>query len=81
MITEGNYLLLDHGHWAHVYGLLDEVWYVDVDDALRQQRLVQRHMQFGRDEAAAKAWVINTDEPNAVRIAATRARADVVFSV
>ncbi|GAB7127421.1 nucleoside/nucleotide kinase family protein [Silvimonas sp. JCM 19000] len=81
VITEGNYLLLDHGHWAHVYGLLDEVWYVDVDDALRQQRLVQRHMQFGRDEAAAKAWVINTDEPNAVRIAATRARADVVFSV
>ena len=80
VITEGNYLLLPHGHWAEVRLLLDEAWYVEVDDTLRQQRLINRHMQFGRDEAAARAWVLGTDEPNAVRIAATRDRADVVFS-
>ena len=35
LVAEGNYLLLDDGPWARVRPLLDEVWYVDVDDALR----------------------------------------------
>ena len=35
VITEGNYLLLDDGPWAGAAPLLDEVWYVEVDDALR----------------------------------------------
>ena len=79
VITEGNYLLLDHGHWAGVAGLLDEVWYVDVDRAVRQERLIKRHMLFGRSRREAEDWVANTDEPNAVRIEATKGRADFVF--
>ncbi|TJZ79193.1 nucleoside/nucleotide kinase family protein [Chitiniphilus eburneus] len=79
VIVEGNYLLLEHGHWAGVKPLLDESWYVEVDDDLRRERLVERHMRFGRDAAAAADWVAHTDEPNARRIAATRGRADVVF--
>lgn len=79
VITEGNYLLLDDGPWAEVAGLLDDCWYVDVDDTLRRQRLVERHMRFGRDEAAARAWIEQTDEPNARRIAASRGRAGAVI--
>lgn len=79
VITEGNYLLLDEGPWAEVAGLLDECWYVDVDDGLRRQRLVERHMRFGRSAQAAAAWVEQTDEPNARRIAATRVRAAAVL--
>ena len=79
VITEGNYLLLGEGHWAHIAGLLDEAWYVDVDDGLRNQRLVERHVQFGREPAAALAWVAGTDEPNARLIAATRSRAHFLF--
>ena len=79
VITEGNYLLLDHGAWAGIRGLLDEVWYVEVEDALRRERLVARHCRFGRDRAAAEAWVAGTDEPNALVIAAGRARADRIF--
>jgi pantothenate kinase len=75
VITEGNYLLLDEGPWAQVAPLLDEVWYVDVDDRLRRDRLVRRHEQFGRSREAALAWVADTDEPNARRIEATRGRA------
>jgi pantothenate kinase len=41
VIVEGNYLLLENGHWAGVRPLLSEVWYVDVPDALRQKRLVR----------------------------------------
>ena len=80
VITEGNYLLLDTGHWAHVAGLLDEVWYVDIDDSVRNERLLQRHVDFGRAPAAALAWVAETDEPNARLIEATRSRAHRVFS-
>ena len=79
IVTEGNYLLLDEGPWAEVKGLLDEVWYVDVDDALRVDRLTQRHVRFGRSADEAAAWVAGTDEPNARLIEASRARASFVF--
>ena len=81
VITEGNYLLLDEGPWRDVRPLLDEVWYVDVDDALRRERLVQRHMRFGRSLEAARDWVASTDEPNARRIALTRERADLLLTL
>ncbi len=48
VITEGNYLLHDVGPWTGAARLLDETWYVDIDDAVREQRLVSRHRQFGR---------------------------------
>ena len=79
VVTEGNYLLLDDGPWARVRELLDEVWYVDIPDALRVQRLTQRHVQFGRSAESAASWVENTDEPNARLIEASRARASFVF--
>ena len=79
VITEGNYLLLDHDHWKAVRPLLDDVWFVDVDPELRRQRLVSRHLVFGRDVEAAKDWVERTDEVNAVLVNSTRERADIVF--
>lgn len=79
VITEGNYLLLDQGPWAQVAPLLDEVWFVEVDSALRTERLTRRHEHFGRSPPAARDWVEQVDEPNARLIAATRDRAQHVF--
>jgi pantothenate kinase len=79
VITEGNYLLLDTGHWAGVREQLDEAWYIHTDESLRLQRLVQRHVQFGRSLQAARDWVAGTDEPNARLIEATSGRADLQF--
>jgi pantothenate kinase len=75
VISEGNYLLHDVGPWAGAAAMFDEVWYVDIDDAVREERLVRRHQQFGRSAEEARAWVASTDAPNARLIAATRARA------
>ena len=75
VITEGNYLLHDVGPWAGAAALLDETWYVDIDDAVREARLLKRHQQFGRSAEAAREWVDRTDAPNARLIAATRMRA------
>ncbi len=81
LITEGNYLLLNDGHWHRVAPLLDEIWYVSVDEATRLQRLIQRHMQFGRSEADARAWVSSNDEPNARLIEASQHKANLVIDL
>jgi pantothenate kinase len=81
VVTEGNYLLLDDGPWAPVRGLLDEVWYVEADEAERLRRLVARHVQFGKAADAAADWVEQVDQRNAAAIVATRDRADLVVSL
>jgi pantothenate kinase len=78
VITEGNYLLLDQSPWAAVRSLLDEVWFVDVDDAVRVPRLIARHIEFGKSADEAREWVMRSDEANAALVAASRNRADVV---
>lgn len=76
IITEGNYLLLEEEPWPRVRAMLDEVWFLDVDQERREERLVARHMQFGRTERQAREWVRSTDAPNAERIEAVAASAD-----
>jgi pantothenate kinase len=80
VVTEGNYLLDGTDPWSGVRGLLDEVWFCDVDDAVRRERLVRRHIQFGKTPEAARAWVLDVDERNAERIKATADRADLSLS-
>lgn len=80
VVTEGNYLLLATGGWERVRPLLTETWFVDVDDDVRRDRLVRRHEQFGKTPAAAREWVEQVDEPNAVLVSGTRARADLVVA-
>ncbi|MFI8966829.1 nucleoside/nucleotide kinase family protein [Streptomyces sp. NPDC053493] len=78
VITEGNYLLHDEGPWAAVRPLLDEVWYVDLDDRRRVPRLVARHIRFGKEPDHAARWVADSDEANARLVARGRDRADLV---
>ena len=78
VITEGNYLLLDTGPWPAVAGELDEVWFCDLRDDIRHERLVARHIAFGKPPDFAVEWVRTVDEPNARRIETGRDRADVI---
>jgi pantothenate kinase len=78
VLTEGNYLLLDHPGWRSARQALDEVWFCEVEDGVRRQRLVARHERFGKTPDQARAWVERVDEPNARLVAATRSRADLV---
>ena len=78
VVTEGNYLLDDDEPWPAIYGLLSEVWFVDVRPEERRRRLVARHQQFGKPAEQAAAWVAEVDEPNANRIEAARHKADLI---
>ena len=42
------------------------------------QRLIQRHIQFGKTPEYARAWVMRSDERNAALVAATAHTADVL---
>ena len=79
VVTEGNYLLHDAEGWAEAAPLLDECWYVDVSAEVRRERLVERHVQFGKTPEQARAWVAAVDEPNADLVAKGRTHADLVL--
>ena len=81
VIVEGNYLLHDDDGWEVCNDLLDESWMVDVDDGKRISRLISRHIAYGKDPEAAKAWAKGTDEVNAKLIERGRTRADFVVAI
>ncbi|WP_433799488.1 nucleoside/nucleotide kinase family protein [Actinomycetospora sp. CA-084318] len=80
VVSEGNYLLVDDPAWRAVRACFDEVWFHETDEVLRHERLVERHVRFGKTRDGAVAWVEAVDEPNARLIEATRPRADLVVT-
>jgi pantothenate kinase len=78
VVTDGNYLLIPNWPWDEVRALLHEAWFLDLDADLRRQRLVARHMAYGRSEQDARAWALGSDEANAALVADTAYRADLV---
>jgi pantothenate kinase len=81
VVTEGNYLLSDVGGWAGVAPLLDESWYLELEDAIRLERLAYRHQLHGMSHEQADVWARTTDQDNAVLIAQSRPRADLVIKM
>lgn len=76
VIVEGNYLLYDRDGWQRVLPLLDRVIFLAPDDAVRRQRLITRHIAFGKTPTEAEDWVARSDDPNAALVTATAHRAD-----
>jgi pantothenate kinase len=81
VVTEGNYLLVDDGAWAGIRPLLSACWYVDLDEPTRIDRLVARHVHFGRTAGQAREWVLRSDQRNAEVVVRTKRRADVVVTL
>jgi pantothenate kinase len=61
--------------------LLDESWYLKVEDSTRLTRLTSRHQLHGMSQEEADAWARTTDQDNAVLIAESLSRADLVITV
>jgi pantothenate kinase len=51
VVTEGNYLLLDEPRWHAVRAEIEVVWHLTLDDVVRRERLVARHVRFGKSPA------------------------------
>ena len=80
VVVEGNYLLAEVGGWERVRPLLDEVWFLVPDESVRLDRLVARHMAFGRNRQAAEDRTFGSDQVNAEMVARTSGRADVLVT-
>lgn len=81
VVVEGNYLLHSAFGWEKIGDYLNETWFLDVDDELRMQRLIARHIQFGKTPEAANEWSRGTDEVNARLIEQSRSRASFIVNL
>ena len=81
VIVEGNYLLLDSVPWVELRDLFDAVAHIDVDPVERVDRLVRRHVRFGKPQDEASAFVHASDEPNAVRVESVCRRAHLLVDL
>lgn len=81
VVTEGNYLLLADGPWRQVAALLDECWYIEIDDEVRRRRLMARHEAHGHHPDAARHKTLGSDEANALYIERTRQAADAIVAL
>jgi len=81
LVVEGNYLLAQSSPWREARQQMDEVWYIDIDPAVRLARLVARHKEFGKSSADAHRWSHGSDEVNARMIESCRRSADLVVNV
>ncbi|MFJ4207826.1 nucleoside/nucleotide kinase family protein [Paenarthrobacter sp. NPDC089675] len=78
VFTEGNYLLARRGRWGEVRNYLDEAWFVETPSETRIARLIERHVAYGMEPAAAEVWANGSDETNARYIETTKAFADLI---
>ncbi|GGO80458.1 nucleoside/nucleotide kinase family protein [Wenjunlia tyrosinilytica] len=81
VVTEGNYLADDAPGWREVGELLDELWFVEAADSVREERLRERHTTGGMTEESALAFIEASERPNAERVKRQRARCTRVVRV
>lgn len=81
IIVEGNYLLHGEGGWEAIAPLLDETWFLELDDEVRLARLISRHIEFGKSPEEAESWSRGTDELNAQVIEHSARYATFVVSI
>ncbi|WP_018602621.1 hypothetical protein [Mycobacterium sp. 155] len=57
------------------------LWYLDLPEEIRKDRLIKRHFHFGKSIAEARSWTEQVDLQNAAVTEETRHRADLVVEV
>ncbi|RKT51641.1 phosphoribulokinase/uridine kinase family protein [Saccharothrix australiensis] len=81
VVTEGNYLLLQYDKWQGVRTVLDEAWFLLVDEDVRVARLIDRHVRYGRSVDEARERVLNgPDHVNALLVNASKSTADLLIT-
>ena len=79
IITEGAYLLFATHGWHEVRPLLDEVWYLEIAEDERRNRIVARRRDHGRSDLETDRWFKNVDEPYRSAVQTSAQLADLVL--
>lgn len=80
LLVEGNYLLLDQEPWTHLTPFFDMSIFLDVPFAELERRLIQRWLDHGHTEDAARERALSNDIPNAELVVSTSRDADYVVA-
>ncbi len=75
IVVEGNYLFSEEHNWEGVFPLLDHTWFIEISDEVRIERLIARHIRYGKTPEDAEKWSRGSDEANARFIELTAHRA------
>ena len=81
IVIEGNYLFSEEHNWNGVFPLLDHTWFIEIDNEVRMQRLIARHIKYGKTPEEAEYWSRGSDEANAQYIELTAHRAASVIKL
>jgi len=81
IVIEGNYLFSDEHNWSGVFPLLDQSWFIEIDDEVRMQRLIARHIKYGKSPQEAESWSKGSDEANAKFITETAHKAQRIIKL
>ena len=76
VVIEGNYLFSSDHNWDGIFPMLDHTWFIEIDDEVRIERLIARHIRYGKTPEEAEAWSRGSDETNARFIGLTANRAE-----
>ncbi|KAI1975734.1 hypothetical protein LOZ55_004529 [Ophidiomyces ophidiicola] len=74
LFFEGNYLSLKQEPWSDAAGLMDELWFVEVDFEVAKRRLITRHVEAGiaENEELAEKRAVENDLVNGKEIVENR---------
>jgi pantothenate kinase len=81
VVIEGNYLFSTEYNWEGVFPLLDHTWFIEINDAVRIERLIARHIRYGKTPTEAENWSRGSDEANARFIELTAHRASNIIKL
>lgn len=80
VLIEGNYLLLNQSPWNQLAGLFDLTLVIDIPLPVLESRLVQRWLDHGHDEPAARQKASGNDIPNAHTVQKSSILADITIT-
>lgn len=80
VLIEGNYLLLNQSPWNQLAGLFDLTLFIDIPLPVLERRLVQRWLDHGHDEPAARQKASDNDIPNAHTVQKSSILADITIT-
>ena len=79
VIIEGNYLLLDEPGWRDLKAMADLTVFIECDESLVTERLLERMRRGGRPSESARKHYEFNDRPNWKRTMQSRLESDVVL--
>jgi len=80
LLVEGNYLLLSQEPWTRLAPFFDMTIFLDVPFAELERRLIQRWLDYGHTEDAARERALSNDIPNAELVVSASRDADYVVT-